>query len=598
MSTTNNTKTNQQGPDAPQASENKPEAEKLPTTTTTVATEGEEQATKQQEVVPAVEPTPQNGTAETKANDDSSADAEKTATETMPDATAPNEESKPEAMDVTSSEETKPNIAASAEAKPVSNKPAAKTAKPGSVAEKKQIRYIKKREKWLLENGYSADEAESISKDPFKFNRLRRQQERTEKDLPKRLSSVQGPPKSVEGGIPMAVASKDHPVTFLTKEQCNTIKSAILKQVVQQKDAAFKPRFEDCVLASGYLLVRCSDHQTRQWLEKIIPTLDLWKDASVKVMSEKKLLNVDEFVGSFTDSLKDSNKEIFDFVECQNDGISTSKWKVVSRKEFTQKQIIELTFIVDAASAKMIHTKGYNLNYKFKKVALSRKIKPVAGSNGGRIANTNANANRVQSNNRVPSNNRGQSNINRAPARRAPREQKPFSSSSFVPIWDSNLPKGGNYMRAPNQQRWSATDQGRGNVGSSSRSNVGSSSRNTNSSSHPYDSGSRNGSYGGRSQGSSSSGGTDAQLSAIRSLNLINSLYDQLRTTVTSSRGNNSSSNPPGSSRSRDNSDRYRSRRGNNNSGGGGGRNSYNSNSGRSSNSQNNRNNFKPSKFF
>lgn len=425
----NETKTtNQQGPDAPQASENKPEVEKLPATV-----EGE----------------------------------------------------KPEKMDVDSTgdaKETKPDVATGTESKSDTNDGA--DGKVTSTEEKKNDRPRfngagRKRYKWLIDNGYDPDDAVIWAKDPAKVKELREkadqkkdfnfEEERktlgsaakkrlnwllknghTEQEAIKlaRLppSSLKrtngnpagGPPNKVAklgtptGPILMAVAAKDYPSTYLKKDQANKLKAAILQQVVERKVPELKPQFSSCTFVQGYLRVECSDQATRQWLQKIVPKLELWEGASIKIMSEKNLLKFDKFVAYFPESRKDSDKDILGFIECQNEDLDTSKWNVHGRREAGNK--VELVFSMDAASAKLVEKLDNEVNYKFNKVKIG-KVK-ASGS-----APTTA------GNRQVPS-----TNIQMRPPIRAPLPAEPLTSllSSLVPIWDIALPKVANFPQVVN----------------------------------------------------------------------------------------------------------------------------------------------------
>ncbi|XP_058829207.1 uncharacterized protein LOC131688739 [Topomyia yanbarensis] len=535
-----------QGPEAPQAS-------------------GEGEQPKQQEASPSADSVPAtNGVKE-----ESSAEEAPTAMETEP-AAAAGEESK-------STSEATPNGTVKEESKADGNKPAEKKERPrfNSAA--------RKRFRLLLGQGYDREEAARLAQDPEKFKEAREKMGLADKGKKKfdfdeerktlngagkkRLAwllkngynereaialarkpveslkrgrsdglngnSAFGPPSKLAktsastGTIRMAVTMANHPASVLTKDQSNKVKSGILKQVMQQKDSPLKPHFEDCVFVDGYLRVLCSDQPTVKFLQQNIPKLELWKDASLKVISEKNIAKTDIFVGNFTDSRQDSNKDILSFVECQNDGVSTSQWKILSRKEIPNKQTIELKLTMDPASVKIIHKLGYELNYKFNKIQIQRIKKPAQPS-------TNAPLN---SNRAVVAKN--------FPVR---RNLNPTRSSSFVPIWDNNLPKRAAFNRVPSPPRRSNFDRF---------------------SSNQYDSGSRgnwgngnNSSY--NSMNSFNSSGGSGQ-SSSRPYSLVENLFDQLNRTTGS--GNNSF-------------DRYGLRRGNTSSV----NNRINSASGRSSN--------------
>lgn len=311
--------------------------------------------------------------------------------------------------------------------------------------------------RWFVKNGYGRDEAAELAKDPEKIKEIREQRELNGNGKRPANGAGNGPAakqaKVATGPIRMVVSTENHPGTKLTSEQVNQIKNQILKQVVLQKDTVdIKPHFEDCSFVDGYLLVQCSDGPTVKWLQEVVPKLELEASVNVKVSSEKFLQRADIYVGVFADSLQDSDKDILSFVESQNEGIAASSWTVLGRKENKPKKEVELILTMDIASGKSLQKLKLELNYKFSKVTLSKK-KRIAGPPPSR--NNNANNN---------SNNRG-NNFNKANgggggqggqgARRIYN-----AATSFVPIWDNNLPNfnGG-------QQRFNSNNRNAGGGG-------------------------------------------------------------------------------------------------------------------------------------
>lgn len=445
--------------------------------------------------------------------------------------------------DAAQATETKPDAASGEDSKEVANGEATAASatngdKPAEDAKKADDKIIRprlngaarNRYRFLVKHGYDREKAAELAKDPDSIRQLREKgQLNSNGKRPNSNGSTGGPAnkqaRTFTGPVRMVVATVNHPASTLTKEQANTIKSAILKQVVLQKDSALKPHFEDCNFLEGYLLLQCSDGPTVEWLEGVVPKLELWKGASVRVATEKSLLRSDIYVGVFGDSIQDNNKDILSFVESQNDGIQTSKWNIIGRKENKPKKEVELILTMDNASGKLLAAKNLELNYKFAKVTFLKKKRIVAppGSNVGSPGNGNAR--------------RG----NRPPAAKNPRAFN--TASSFVPIWDNNLPNFGNNSRFNNG---GGRDFNRG----------GNSNRNGG----QYDSGSRNRSNNGISYG----GGSGPR--GYQRDNRPRSLLDQLMHTVNSvnsngprrGNGNNSNAGRPNNNRN----NRFASRKG------------------------------------
>lgn len=346
----------------------------------------------------------------------------------------------PEATKATESETPKPEAAAaSEEAKPEGGEAAAEATpatdeangenKEDDKSFKRLTGATRNRFRWLVKNGYGRDEAAELAADPEKIKEIKEQRGINANGKRPANGSGNGPAnkqvKVASGPIRMVVATVKHPGEKLTNDQVNQIKSQILKQVVLQKDSIdVKPHFEDCSFVAGYLLVQCSDAPTVTWLKDVLPKLELWENANVEVSSERDLQRADIYVGVFADSLQDSDKDMLSFVESQNEGITTSGWTVLGRKENKAKKEVELTLTLDGPSKKLVFQQKFELNYKFSKVTL-RKIKRIAGP--------------PRQNNNANNYNRG-NNMNRTNVQGGQGQGRIYNAAqSFVPIWDNNL---------------------------------------------------------------------------------------------------------------------------------------------------------------
>ncbi|XP_055609271.1 uncharacterized protein LOC129756420 [Uranotaenia lowii] len=226
----------------------------------------------------------------------------------------------------------------------------------------------KKRYNWLISQGYERTKAMSLAQDASKVNELRTQVNAS-KNKP-----TPNPPKA--DGITIALAPPDYPITTLNSEQAEKIKSAILKKVLDQKQTELKPKFDECVFVTDYLRVICADTNTYHWLQGIVSKLELWEGASLKIMSEKKLLKIGiSYFGSFADSKDDNNEEILKFIQSQNDELDTSKWHIIKRKDVPSKKAVELTFTMDAESIRKLYSTKYLIRYKFGRVQIYKKEK-------------------------------------------------------------------------------------------------------------------------------------------------------------------------------------------------------------------------------
>lgn len=467
----------------------------------------------------------------------------------------PSTAAEPAASEVDSlTSETEPEAASGEEAKPAEGEQSDDTkAKNDKIRRNGATR---KRYKWLLEQGYSREEAADKAKEPLKVQeleefkslsgaakkrynwllkngnnekealRLAREPMGTSK---RNLSANSGPPTKVTkagvdpaGGMVMAVAFMDYPNSSFSKTQANEFKSAILKEVIAQKDSELKPHFQSCNYVKGYLRVHCSDEDTRRWLQRVVAKLAVPEGmANLKIIAERNLLKGDIYIGFFPDSRKDNNEAIMEFVESQNESIDTSKWKILSRKEVQNKQTVELTFTMDQASAKSLQALGYELNYKFNKIKLRKQTR-----SGDAQPNPNPNMRPVG---------------NMGP----PHARQPFipqqGPSLNLNTWDKNFGqnRGGvnNFNRFDNSRNSFGSNSGAfgWNSGGNSFGLGGSGSNSSFANSNPF------------ANAIASAGNRGGyQSNSDRPFNnLIESLYDQLKliSNTSNSSGNNSNTN-------------------------------------------------------
>lgn len=522
----------------------------------------------------------------------------------------PSTTAEPTAMEVDSSaNETKPEAASGEEANPAEGEKSENTKDENK---NRRNGATRKRYKWLLEQGYSREEAASKAKEPLKVQELEEFKSLSgaakkrynwllkngcsEKEAltlarepmgasKRNLSANSGPPNkfskatadpAVGGSMVMAVTVMDYPNTSFTKTQANEFKSAILKEVIAQKDSELKPHFESCTYVKGYLRVHCSDEDTRRWLQRVVSKLTVPEGmASLKIIAERNLLKGDIYTGFFPDSRKDDNAAILEFVESQNESIDISKWKILSRKEVQNKQTVELTFTLDQASAKTLQGLGYELNYKFNKIKIRKQNK--SGD-----APTNANNN----NNMRPVGNMG-----------PPQMRRPFNQQGPQPnlnVWGSNYGqnRGGNnnFNRFDNSRNSFGSNSGGfgwNNGGNSFGLGGGGGGGNSSSFGSGGSGGGSNNSFGGGNNpfanaiAMAANNRSGFQSNSERPFNnLIESLYDQLKIigNSTNSSGNNTNYNTGNYSGNNFGSSRR--------PGSGGGNN--NDNSGNNSNSNNN----------
>lgn len=139
----------------------------------------------------------------------------------------------------------------------------------------------------------------------------------------------------VVNSLTMAIIDQRQPgqMQVLNQERFNKINSLFTDIMLSPAESNTEmPMFDDTRLHSGAMRLRCANDQTRQWLERIVPTLDtkkLWSGAKLVVMDFKDIPKPHKFNVIFR-SISKSPKDIFNLLEKQNKGISTKSWTVLS----------------------------------------------------------------------------------------------------------------------------------------------------------------------------------------------------------------------------------------------------------------------------
>ncbi|XP_055609258.1 probable serine/threonine-protein kinase clkA [Uranotaenia lowii] len=236
--------------------------------------------------------------------------------------------------------------------------------------------HARKRRKWLLDIGYDFEEATELAK-KHDFETLRKMVIQATDGKPAENTAA-NKTKKVRPA-PMVITHKDYPVKMLEKEQVEKLKGEILKKVLEHKDTdEMKPGFEKCEFKTGYLRILPSDQETLDWLDKTIQQLEVSEAAELKFVPEKEITSIEVFVGEFPDSKDDSSEAILGFIESQNDGLKTSSWIVIDRKEVNDT--VCLSFTVDSDSKTGLESRENKLKFKFGQVNLSSKDKPKSSA--------------------------------------------------------------------------------------------------------------------------------------------------------------------------------------------------------------------------
>ncbi|XP_062708137.1 uncharacterized protein LOC134288180 [Aedes albopictus] len=177
--------------------------------------------------------------------------------------------------------------------------------------------------------------------------------------------------RDVTNYVKLGVLPKGYPDIELSTEQLTAIQKDILKKVAGQRKELLKPKFGNCVLKSGYLIIVCKNQETADWLKSIIPSVNPWAGAQLLAVEEKDIPRPEILIGFFPLSAEDSNEEILALLESQNDGLAVDTWRVLQRN--VKNQHVELVFTVDGGSLNSIKKSDFSLDFKFGYANLRKK---------------------------------------------------------------------------------------------------------------------------------------------------------------------------------------------------------------------------------
>lgn len=189
---------------------------------------------------------------------------------------------------------------------------------------------------------------------------------RPESDL-KAGESVKGTPE-----VRMAISKANYPVGMISQQEFETLRTSVMKRIENGNDPATWPHFLQCTFFDklGYVLLICADDKSAKWLTQNLPKMNLWPNVTLCIMREKMFKESKAFCACFPDSVQDSSKTLLGYLQSQNDGIDTTKWKVLSRQLQDDRKTVKLLLLVPAEPDRstIVAAKNQELNFKFTKI--------------------------------------------------------------------------------------------------------------------------------------------------------------------------------------------------------------------------------------
>lgn len=253
----------------------------------------------------------------------------------------------------------------------------------------------RKRFKWLIKSGLSPEEAREKAFQPMgkssneKGTKRARSDGSTPETVAKKHKPVEsgktnsGEPTPLGGtsssisfkqavtGIKIGVLHKGFPNESLNTEQLKLTQESILNKILEGTEGPIKPKFLGTTFKAGWLAVHCADKATAEWLKDSVPQLKPWPEANLIAGEEKDLPKSSIVNAYFPNSTEDKNDYILKLVKGQNEGLNTSEWRVLHRKE--EGTAAHLTMSVDPSSWDSLKKTGFKISYKFGQITVRQR---------------------------------------------------------------------------------------------------------------------------------------------------------------------------------------------------------------------------------
>lgn len=164
----------------------------------------------------------------------------------------------------------------------------------------------------------------------------------------------------VVSAIKMAVISGTHPDTKLTAEQGKQVQGAILQEIWKCQPGK-GPKFNHSQTEHGMVHFHCADIEAAEWLKTVIPNLNPWEGANLRVLPSKDVApRVRASVWIPRELLDaDDPTRTLRCLKTQNEGIDADDWKVFNIKNEPKGSILVVG--MDENSLKVLTKKGFKL---------------------------------------------------------------------------------------------------------------------------------------------------------------------------------------------------------------------------------------------
>jgi hypothetical protein len=130
----------------------------------------------------------------------------------------------------------------------------------------------------------------------------------------------------------MAIMCDGYPKVQVTKDDFEKIQRAIGGLVDGLPEEGFTPKLVDTYWAKGAAIVVCLDEETKDWLGREVPKMNVGESSKLRMVGLEALPTHKRVVAWFPGPAEDTER-LFQRLRSLNRGLDTSQWRVYERKE-------------------------------------------------------------------------------------------------------------------------------------------------------------------------------------------------------------------------------------------------------------------------
>ena len=154
----------------------------------------------------------------------------------------------------------------------------------------------------------------------------------------------------------------------LSAAHMDMIKSAVLEEVLKNKDRSKEIIFEGAIPKGGWIQFTCKDNNTASWLRKSFPSIVKATKLDLKILEQEDFPKPHIVHGIFPDHKEWSNERILSHIAAQNALPTAKTWQVVRRSN--EGKVQSIVFGIDSDSLKILEKKNFDVGVGFCRIKM------------------------------------------------------------------------------------------------------------------------------------------------------------------------------------------------------------------------------------